>query len=230
MFARTRVSCCKALTILLFLVVVGPANASPLDIFDIVGSWDASSVLPNDISDPLINNADNQLTDELRWGLTEQAVRRGDDGRRAGHHDDGGQTVDYLGTMYSDAGGTGQSGYDFTPNGDYIPVPLDTTFLLGTFDHYNQPVFGTFLGSVDYSFSFSTNGSPNPLSSTFTFSHNETLNAGVCAAGPDGPSVSMCDDFVGVVASPLNTALTVGSDTYFFELLGFSKDLGQSYL
>ena len=38
----------------------------------------------------------------------------------------------------------------------------------------------------------------------------------------------MCDDFVGVVASPLNTALTVGSDTYFFELLGFSKDFGQS--
>ena len=206
LFARTRVSCCRALTILLFLAAVGPANAGPLDIFDIVGSWDTSSIFPNTISDPFVSNGDDQMVDELRWGLTE---------------------IDYLGQTYS-AGGTGQSGYDFTPNGDYIPVPLDTTFLLGTFDHFNQPVFGTFLGSVDYSFSFSTNGSPNPLSSTFTFSHDETLNDGPCAAGPDGASVSMCDDFVGVVASPLNTALTVGSDTYLFELLGFSKDLGQT--
>ncbi len=68
-----------------------------------------------------------------------------------------------------------QSGYNFTPAGDIIDAALNTPLLLGTFQHINQTIFSSITG-VDYAFGFSTNGSPNALSDTFHFDHNETPN------------------------------------------------------
>ena len=119
-----------------------------------------------------------------------------------------------------------QSGYNFTPGANIIGVPVGTPFLLGTFQHLNFPIFGTALGSIDYNFSFTTNGTPNNLATTFHFVHDETSNSAPCAAGPEGPSVSICDDFVTISAANLNQLITVGSDAYFFNLLGFSKNGG----
>ncbi len=124
--------------------------------------------------------------------------------------------------------GSGQSGYNFTPAGDVINVPLGTPFLLGTFQHINQPITGTVLSSIDYAFSFSTNGIPAGLNDVFSFVHNETSNVTPCAAGPEGSSTSVCDDFVYISSINLDSQIIVDSDTYYFNLLGFSKDLGST--
>ena len=127
---------------------------------------------------------------------------------------------------WGDPLGQSQSGYNFTPASNLTSVALGTPLLLGTFQHVNQPVFGTALGSIDYNFSFSTNGNPANLGVVFHFVHDETTNDTPCAAGPEGPSLSICDDFVNITSGSLNQVITVGSDTYFFNLLGFSKDGG----
>ncbi|MBI4272030.1 MAG: THxN family PEP-CTERM protein [Candidatus Rokubacteria bacterium] len=119
------------------------------------------------------------------------------------------------------SGGT-QSGYNFTPAGDLTPVPLGTPFLLGTFQHINEPIGAPVITGVQYFFSFSTNGIPAGLSDTFNFAHNETPNASPCPAG----STSICDDVVTVSSVALNQLITVATDTFFFNLLGFSKDGG----
>ena len=192
-------------TVMPLLGLVMPAEADPVVYSDLIisnigGGW--TNVNPGDISALSVDNSGS--TDTIRWGQTE---------------------IMWNGQMIG-AGGTGQSGYDFAAAGDLSPVPLDVAFLLGTFEHINQPVYGSFLSSVDYEFSFMTNGSPSPLSTTFSFEHTETLNVGPCASGPAGMSQSMCDDFVSVSSSGLNSSIMFGTTSYLFELLGFSTDGG----
>jgi hypothetical protein len=127
---------------------------------------------------------------------------------------------------WGDSLGSGQSGYNFTPGPNLTPVTLNVPFLLGSFQHVNNPIGGTSLVSIDYLLSFSTNGNPAGLATTFTFLHNETTNAGPCAAGPEGPSLSICDDFVTVSTPLFNQNIVVGPDNFFFNLIGFSKDGG----
>jgi hypothetical protein len=128
----------------------------------------------------------------------------------------------------------GQSGYNFDPvDGAFTPL-LGTPFLLGTFTHINQPITGTTLASISYSFSLDTNGIPNSLTDTFNFIHDETPNSSVnglpsgCAPGPlgSGPHTTVCDDFVTVSSVGLNQVVDVGGSLYFFNLLGFSTDGG----
>ena len=124
--------------------------------------------------------------------------------------------------------GSGQSGYNFTPAGNITVTPalLGTPLLLGTFQHLNNPILAPFLTSIDYNLSFTTNGIPAGLATVFHFAHNETPNVAPCAGGPDGPSTSVCDDFVTVTTSALNQHIIVGGTDYFFNLLGFSKNGG----
>lgn len=124
---------------------------------------------------------------------------------------------------------SGQSGYNFTPGADLIPAPVDSAFLLGNFQHINNPVFPPSLDSIDYGFGFSTNGTPNVLSTTFNFIHDETNNSSTCSGGVSGPSVSNCDDFVDISSVSLNQLITVGADQYYFNLLGFSVDAGLNF-
>jgi PEP-CTERM motif-containing protein len=126
-------------------------------------------------------------------------------------------------------GVTDDSGYQFTPvNPD--SVALDTPFLLGDFVHINE-VVGYYITAVQYAFEFATNGTPDTLGTTFQFNHDETPNAGPCAPNPvtNAPSVSVCDDFVQISNLDLNVLITVGSDVYYFNLLGFSKDGGATF-
>lgn len=117
-------------------------------------------------------------------------------------------------------GDPNQSGYNFTPGGDIIGAMLGTPLLLGTFQHINQVIFSS-ITSVDYAFGFSTNGSPSSLSDTFHFDHNET---------PNSTGTSPADDDIVTVSSvSLNQLITVGGDTYFFNLLGFSTDNGATF-
>jgi len=127
--------------------------------------------------------------------------------------------------------GSGQSGYNFTPAGNKTigtgtPGTLGVPFLLGTFQHLNNPITSPFLTTIDYNLSFTTNGIAASLGTLIHFSHNETPNNTPCAAGPDGPSVTVCDDFVTVSESFPDQNVNVGGTLYFFNLLGFSKNGG----
>jgi len=119
-----------------------------------------------------------------------------------------------------------QSRYTFNPiDGSFNPV-LGTPFLLGTFEHNNRtiPLLTSLFFGVDYDFSVDTNGSVSPLTDTFSFSHLETPNVGPCPVG-NAP----CADIVTVAGASLNTMIQVGSDVYFFNLLGFSTDGGNTF-
>src|SRR5262249_22717852 len=118
-----------------------------------------------------------------------------------------------------------RSGYDFTPTAGAIAPALGVPFSLGNFVHHNNPVTnddGSGITGIDYSISFSTNGVPPGLADTFHFDHNETPNAEPCPS----PSAIPCDDIVTISSINLNSIITVGSDVYFFNLLGFSTNGG----
>ena len=174
--------------VVLMAFAVGTANALPLTITGINGSWVPGSVVPPGSAD--IVNAANQGLDTIRWP----------------------------------AGSAAQSGYNFTPAGNVSPVN-GTPFLLGTFVHLNFPITD-WITAVDYSFGFGTNGVPNTLGpQAFHFVHNETPNSSPCAL-PSGPTP--CDDFVTISSVTLNANIVVGADTYFFNLLGFSTNGGNT--
>jgi hypothetical protein len=119
-----------------------------------------------------------------------------------------------------------KSRYSFDPiDGSFNPV-LGTPFLLGVFEHNNRtiPLATSLFFGVDYDFSIDTNGDVSVLSDTFSFSHLETPNAGPCPVG-NAP----CADIVSVTGASLNTMIQVGSDIYFFNLLGFSLDGGTTF-
>jgi hypothetical protein len=117
-----------------------------------------------------------------------------------------------------------QSGYDFTPTAGSISPTLGVAFSLGNFVHHNNPIGddGSIPTGLDYSLSFSTNGVPPGLADTFHFAHNETPNVEPCPS----PSAIPCDDIVTISSVNLNSIITVGSDVYFFNLLGFSTNGG----
>ena len=114
---------------------------------------------------------------------------------------------------------TNQSGYNFTPANDILNAALSTPLLLGTFQHINLPISAA-ITSVSYDFAFATNGTPNALSDTFLFTHDETPNA-------PGPPAS--DDHVLVSSVSLNQLINVNGEFYFFNLLGFSTDGGVTF-
>jgi hypothetical protein len=122
------------------------------------------------------------------------------------------------------AGGTGQSGYDFNPTDNPVNYTLGNPFALGVFTHINQPInSGTSITSIDYSFGFSTNGTPSSLSDVFHFDHNETTNAEPC---PSPSGNNPCDDIVTISSVNLNSLVMVGTDQFFFNLIGFSTNGG----
>ena len=126
------------------------------------------------------------------------------------------------------------SGYEFTPGGDILGVPLDTNVLLGTFVHINEPIRrGRSITSVDYDLGFATNGVPVSLSTTLMFEHYETYNrADPCAdGGPNyvGINSNGCADIVTVLPAVLNSPIDVGGEIFFFNLLGFSLDGGLTF-
>ena len=120
--------------------------------------------------------------------------------------------------------GSGQSGYNFAPATTPFSPSLGLPgFVLGEFTHLNFPITGTTLSSIDLLFSVGITGaSPLTLSSPFHFTHNETPNS-----YPAGDPRN--NDIVGVTPA-LNQQFSIGSDTYFFHLMGFSQDAGLSFM
>lgn len=130
-----------------------------------------------------------------------------------------GQAVDLVtwGTVPS------TSGFAFTPGASIINAPLDVPLALGSFGHANFPTSqADSVASIEYALSFSTNGSPALLSPIFTFTLQETINQAPCPF----PGASECDDRVVITTPTFNALIDVGGTTYYFNLLGFSRDGG----
>ena len=140
----------------------------------------------------------------------------------------GGQNLNGVGTSsvsWGD-GNVPDSGYRFTAQGDIIGAAMGTPLYLGLFTHYNEPIpAGSSITAIDLSFGFFTNGLPASVATIFNFTHDETTNSRPCAAG----SVSVCDDYVTIVQPIVNQLVTVGTDSYYFNLLGFSLNNGSTF-
>ena len=110
------------------------------------------------------------------------------------------------------------SGYLFEPGADIFGAAVGVPLLLGTFTHFNEEIPLPALTSVDLDFGFDTNGVPASANGVFQFAHNETPN--LTGSSPAD------DDIVTITAPIVNLPVTVGTDVYFFNLLGFSVDGG----
>jgi hypothetical protein len=125
-----------------------------------------------------------------------------------------------------------QSGYDYSPTATPFAATVDgAAFLLGTFAHQNFPIFNSITG-VDLNFSLAWAGFAPPLAGIFQFAHEETPNnANPCAYGGanfQGENINGCADRVSITSPFLNTQITDGTNTYFFTLVGFSTDGGNT--
>ncbi len=83
---------------------------------------------------------------------------------------------------------TAKSGYGFDGEDGGGDVAPSTSFLVGTFKHYNNPIYdGTSITQVDMDLSVSICGATRTFTN-YTYYHDETPNAGdangVCAYGP----------------------------------------------
>ena len=113
------------------------------------------------------------------------------------------------------------SGYNFLAAADIIGAATDVPILLGTFTHFNEVIPVPNLSGVDLAFQFDTNGAPALVAALFPFAHNET---------PNSTGTSPADDDIVTITTPLvNIPITVGTDVYFFNLLGFSIDGGGTF-
>ena len=110
------------------------------------------------------------------------------------------------------------SGYLFVAAGDILAAAVDVPLLLGEFTHFNEVIPVPNLSGVDLDFGFDTNGVPLSVAAIFPFAHNET---------PNSTGTSPADDDIVTITTPLvNVPIMVGTDLYFFNLLGFSTDGG----
>jgi hypothetical protein len=113
------------------------------------------------------------------------------------------------------------SGYSFAAAADIIGAATGVPVFLGTFTHFNEVIPVPNLSGVDLAFQFDTNGVPALVAAVFPFAHNET---------PNSTGTSPADDDVVTITTPLvNIPITVGTDVYFFNLLGFSTDGGGTF-
>lgn len=111
------------------------------------------------------------------------------------------------------------SAYMFASGPDIPSAVLGVPLFLGTFTHVNQVIPIPNLSAVDLNVGFNTNGVPPNVAAIFPFAHDETPNTGG----------GCCDDIVTITTPLVNVPITVGLDTYFFNMLGFSNDGGVTF-
>ena len=143
---------------------------------------------------------------------------------------DNGSTVTPSGDTISWGTGNVLSSYTWANAGLNFEVTVDTPFKLGTFTHNNFPISGAALDTVDLllNFSIGLNGDFINKSYTFNFTHDETDNVSWPNRCKYPNSETRCDDKV-IISEFLNYEFVIGEDdnyTYYFSLLGFSKNGG----
>ena len=203
---------------------IGPAAMAATVSIDQIGAVWQNPVFDNPSTANIIDNGNNDPTD-------------------------GGETVTiFWGDPAGDgdqASPTGQSGYAFNPEDVSFNAPANVPQRLGTFTHFNRPIFAAninrpdagSLETVDLLFHFAGTpvspelGSQTSFGAVFNFSHNETTNTlnglpniGVCDDDLQETGTP-CDDVVTVSAvGGASETVTVGDTNYIFTLLGFSED------
>jgi PEP-CTERM motif-containing protein len=113
------------------------------------------------------------------------------------------------------------SGYLFEAALNILNAGIGVPLLMGEFTHFNEVIPVPNLTGVDLHFGFDTNGAPASVSTLFPFAHNET---------PNNTGTSPADDDIVTITTPIvNVPILVGTDLYFFNLLGFSTDGGVTF-
>lgn len=143
-------------------------------------------------------------------------------------------TVSGLGTdqiRWGRPAETKQSGYNFTSSDVPFSVQDQNEFVIGTFSHENFPVFGSFLRSANLTVQFSVVGVSQPITSTFSFTHLETLNTPsgpLCQNGEAngvGVNASGCADRVTATLNPdKSETFVIDGVTYELDIFGFRRD------
>lgn len=126
------------------------------------------------------------------------------------------------------SGGTSRSGLGFDPaSPPSTTIVPNVTFLLGTLQHYNNPIAGgTAATSVDLDLLTSISGA-TPATQTFAYEFlvDETPNTPPCAY----PSVTPCADKISFLNLDTSSAFTIGGISYTIALTGFSTDGGATF-
>lgn len=142
----------------------------------------------------------------------------------------GGTSTIYWGAPATNAG---QSGYEFesvfTP---FDAEPDGNVFALGDFTHANNPIYAGGQGisgagsltSVDLLVNLGIQGL-DPFSVSFAFSHDETTNYYDSSGNVITPT---SNDIVTLVNPIVNKSFTDATSTYYFNLIGFSQDGGNT--
>ena len=126
-------------------------------------------------------------------------------------------------------GGINKSGLGFDPaNPPSSAVVTDTNFLLGTLQHYNNPIAaGTAVASVDLALSTAIAGAvPLAQSFAYRFLIDETPNAFPCAY-PSG--TNPCADKITFQNLDTSNSFSVNGIAYTIALSGFSTDGGLTF-
>lgn len=185
-----------------FLFVAHTATAGPLVLSFGSGGWDNQSA-PGVCVD--VDNRGGSQRDDIRWGGSELRAVSGQTGGDACW-----LQTSWNGGSYNDLSPV--SGYNFDPfDGSRVFPGASGTLSLGTFQHLNMPVSAA-VETASYSMTLNHNGTGGSLALDLNFTHDETPNTGGAC----------CPDIVSVALPVVSTLLQVGSDTYLFQLLGFS--------
>lgn len=122
----------------------------------------------------------------------------------------------------------GPSGYEFFGASTPFDVDEEVNFDLGTFTHFNFPVFEPTLNTarLEVTSTIDVDNTERTIASIFDFTHLETTNTlDPCPDGDangDGANVNGCADRVSFEFNAgASDSLTVGGVEYFVEIAGF---------
>lgn len=220
-FCRARVDMLKNVVLALGMLTMSTAAwAAPLTLTVNGGGWVGGSVVNSDSACVDVDNFGGSAQDEVRWGggaLTNDPTKINSVGAGLSGYVHGGDACWLTAPEFGYDFLSAVSGYNFDPfDGTYQFPGTASPFSLGTFQHLNFDISNAISG-VDYELLLGHNDSAappaNPMAVTLSFQHTET---------PNVPALPCCDDTVTVVVPAAATKLQVGSDVYFFQLLGFS--------
>ncbi len=129
----------------------------------------------------------------------------------------------------SPVSGGQRSSYEFVGAQLPTPMPLNTSFVLGTFTHYNFPISGPSLQSATLSVAidFADPAWPDQTFS-YVFEHEETPNRGTCAycnGLPPGTTCIPCPDRVTFPTAYGEESFRIGDQLYTLKIDGFRRQI-----
>jgi len=117
-----------------------------------------------------------------------------------------------------------RSGYSYQGTGSQV-FETGEVFSFGSFNHRNFPVYGTPISGVDLEVTLYFTDPPiGPVTTTFSFDHEETPNSGTCQY----PGITKCPDKVSLANSIPDQEFEIGGTIYNLEFIGFAE-CGQPY-